>query len=387
MLIIQTTTFGARGGIPAYNRLVCRALNELGDSTDASERRILIATDGPDEIAQAHPELIKLSLEAFSGNRVALIRRALGIALKQRIDLALIGHVNYAPIGLMLKLLQPGTRYGIILYGIEAWKRLTPVKRYALRKADFVIAISETTKKAAVAANRLDASRTCLLPNALLWADEEPTAEESVGNGTRLLSVCRLEKSEQYKGVDLVIRALPKVRSRIPDVSYLVVGSGSDLARHKELAAKVGVADLVTFAGTVNDEVLRSSYRDCDIFLMPSDAEGFGFVFLEAMHYAKAVIAVKSGATPEVVRDGETGVLVDYGNVDQLANAITSLSLDAGLRRRLGIAGQQRLRNNFSFDQFKRRLNEIVMSELTATVTDKVQGRLRTYLSRPGSFS
>jgi phosphatidylinositol alpha-1,6-mannosyltransferase len=383
ILTLQTTTFAAHGGIPVYNRLVCRALNESGGGLRACEKRILIGRDRPADVANGARALKNVSFEAFGGNRRALMWRTLGLALHQSIGLALIGHVNYAPFGLMLKRFQPQARYGVILYGIDAWQRLSLAKRRAMQKADFLIAISETTKKNAVAANELDESRVHVLPNALEWIAENSAAAFSSVSGKRLLSVCRLERNEQYKGIDTTLRALAEVAVTIPDVHYVVVGDGSDLTRHKELANELEVADRVEFTGSVSDAALRAYYRDSDIFIMPSAAEGFGFVYLEAMHYAKPIIAANSGATPEVVRDKETGVLVDYGNVEQLAGAITSLCLDADLRERLGAAGRDRLHENFTFDQFKEGFDRIISGELGMTAAGmQAHGQPRGYFSR-----
>ncbi|MFS8085362.1 MAG: glycosyltransferase family 4 protein [Acidobacteriota bacterium] len=381
ILALQTTTFAAHGGIPVYNRLVCRALNESGGNLRACGKLILIGQDRPADVANGGRVLKNISFEAFSGNRRALMWRTLGLALHESVDLALIGHVNYAPFGLMLKRFQPQARYGVVLYGIDAWRRLPPIRRRALQKADFLIAISETTKKNAVAANELDETRVHVLPNALEWPAESLGAVPSTGK--RLLSVCRLERSEQYKGVDTTLRAVARVAREIPDLHYVVVGDGSDLARHKELANELGIADRVEFTGSVSDEALRRHYRNCDVFIMPSEAEGFGFVFLEAMHYRKPIIAANSGATPEVVRNGETGLLVDYGNVDQLAAAITSLSLNADLRKRLGAAGQTRLQENFTFDRFRQRFSGIIGRELGVNAAGmKAQGQTRGFFSR-----
>jgi glycosyltransferase involved in cell wall biosynthesis len=381
ILVLQTTTFAVHGGIPAYNRLVCRMLNQLTGPLRSCDKRILIGQDRPKDVADEARDLKNVSFEAFSGNRQSLAWRTLGLTLHQQIDLALIGHVNYAPFGLMLKRLQPRARYGVILYGIDAWQRLAPIKRRALQKADFLISISETTKKNAVSTNDLDDTRVYVLPNALGWTANNSVSTPAV-NTKRLLSVCRLEQNEQYKGIDLVLRALPEVVSRIPEVSYVVVGDGSDLARHKKLASDLGVSEHVEFAGNVSEETLRAYYRDSDIFIMPSAAEGFGFVFLEAMYHAKPVVAANSGATPEVVRDGETGLLVDYGNVEQLGQAITSLCLDPELRKRLGAAGQRRLQTQFSFEQFRERFNGIISRELALPATPAAAHETRRYISR-----
>jgi phosphatidylinositol alpha-1,6-mannosyltransferase len=383
IIALQTTTFAAHGGIPVYNRLVCRTLNESGGGLRACEKRILIGRDRPTDVANGARSLKNISFEAFAGNRRALMWRTLGLALHESIDLALIGHVNYAPFGLMLKRFQPRSKYAVILYGIDAWERLSVPKRRALQKADFLIAISETTKRNAVATNQLDESRVHVLPNALEWADEQPASSLPPASGKRLLSVCRLERNEQYKGVDTTLRALGRVAPTIPGLRYVVVGDGSDLARHRGLANELGIADRVEFTGSVSDTTLRACYRDCDVFVLPSAAEGFGFVFLEAMHYAKPIIAANNGATPEVVRDKETGLLVEYGNVEQLANAITSLCGDANLRGRLGAAGRDRLHENFTFDQFRERFGKIISRELELkTAGMQAHGQPRDYFSR-----
>jgi glycosyltransferase involved in cell wall biosynthesis len=150
----------------------------------------------------------------------------------------------------------------------------------------------------------------------------------------------------------------------VPDVQYIIIGSGTDLERHKQLALEVGVADRVHFLGTVDDPTLRSCYQSCDVFVMPSAQEGFGFVYLEAMQYAKAVVAARSGGAPEVVEEQVTGRLVEYGNQDELAEALVELCLDSEKRVRLGAAGYQRLQEKFTFAHFKEKLVGILDAEL-----------------------
>jgi glycosyltransferase involved in cell wall biosynthesis len=82
------------------------------------------------------------------------------------------------------------------------------------------------------------------------------------------------------------------------------------------------------------------------------------------MHYGKAVIAANSRAVPEVVKHNQTGLLVEYGDSGQLAEAITALSLDRSLRERMGKAGRRRVREKFSFESFKQRLHELILQEL-----------------------
>jgi glycosyltransferase involved in cell wall biosynthesis len=134
----------------------------------------------------------------------------------------------------------------------------------------------------------------------------------------------------------------------------------------------MGVAACMHFPGFVSNEVLQKHYHECDLFVMPSAAEGFGFVFLEAMRYGKAIIAANSGGAPEVVTDGVTGTLVEYGNKAQLAQALINLCLDPNKCRRMGAAGRQRLQNNFTFRHFKEKLCEILTQELQSRCPAKI---------------
>src|SRR5260370_41805909 len=88
ILALQTTTFSAHGGIPAYNRMVCRALNGL-DAVAVEERRILIAMDRRTDLAAAADEVANLTLESFDGRGASFLRRVVGRALRERINLAL----------------------------------------------------------------------------------------------------------------------------------------------------------------------------------------------------------------------------------------------------------------------------------------------------------
>lgn len=370
IIAIQSTTFGAFGGIPSYNRLICRALNELPESEPPI---VLIATDSASDIAEPGLCFPKVQLNAFNKNRVALTRGFFSLAFSHDVDLILVGHVNYAPLAWMVKRLRPRVRYGVLLYGIEAWKPLSKVRRRAVQKADFLISISDFTRQKAVEANKLDPTQVHVLPNALHCLPAEPLQMGAHKSSleVNLLSVCRLDQSEQYKGVDRVIECLPALAKRIPAVRYIVIGAGSDLERHRALAKNRGVSNLVQFLGFVSDEELCARYRDCDVFVMPSAGEGFGFVFLEAMKYGKPIVAARSGGVPEVVRDGVNGKLVEYGDRQQLLESLLELCLNRDLRQSLGQAGYQRLHENYTFEHFNQKFAEIIQLESPAQAAAK----------------
>ena len=182
-------------------------------------------------------------------------------------------------------------------------------------------------------------------------------------NGHRvLLTVARLQRR---KGHDTVIKALPTVQAVIPDVRYLIVGSGEEETALRALAAGQSVAGLVEFVGQVPSDSLPDYYRACDVFILANreeahqDIEGFGIVFLEANAASKPVVAGRSGGTSEAVVDGETGVLVDAEDSGTVANAIVSLLSNPERSLRMGVRGRARVVERFGWDAIAERTRRV----------------------------
>jgi phosphatidylinositol alpha-1,6-mannosyltransferase len=148
------------------------------------------------------------------------------------------------------------------------------------------------------------------------------------------------------KGQDHLIESLPIIRKSIPDVHLLLVGEGSYRKTLEKLAIEHGVAELVTFVGRVPYIQLPDYFRSGDIFAMPSrsrfaglEVEGLGIVYLEASGCGLPVIAGNSGGAPDAVVDGVTGILVDGGNINEIAAAIVRVLIDPIKMRAMGAAG------------------------------------------------
>ncbi len=218
-----------------------------------------------------------------------------------------------------------------------------------------MLAISEYTKDQVVKHAGIAPEKIKLFPCALdpFWEVPEPGPTGERGPLV-MLSVTRMNKEDDYKGIDNVIKSLPAIVEQVGSVEYRIVGQGDDVPRLRELAVELEVERYVTFLGELSNDELREQYKDCSVFVMPSSREGFGIVFLEAMAYGKPVVGGNHGGTPSVVNDGETGLLVESSDADGIARAITKLLSDGGLRDRLGRAGRERLLNEFTFERFER---------------------------------
>ncbi|MFZ5918250.1 MAG: glycosyltransferase family 4 protein [Chloroflexota bacterium] len=237
----------------------------------------------------------------------------------------------------------------------------------ALWRASAVITVSDFTRRE-LGRLGLDPQQVTLIPPGIeleRFAQPAPLpALESRPASWTLLTVARLV---WRKGQDTVIRALPRILERVPQAHYLIVGSGPDTDGLRALAADLGVSGHVTFAGRVSDADLPAYYRACDAFVMPtrpshdgSEVEGFGIVYLEAAAAGKPVIGGRAGGVADAVLDGQTGLLVDPSSVDQVAEAVLSLALNPALARRLGEAGRERVRREFSAETFAARVSGVL---------------------------
>ena len=155
--------------------------------------------------------------------------------------------------------------------------------------------------------------------------------------------VCRLV---EQKGVPYALEALRRVRADFPGAHLVILGDGEKAAELRRLASALGIADRVHWLGWRADAAdLMAAF---DVLLAPSLWEGFGLVLLEAMSRRVPVIASRVSAIPEVVLDGESGILFEPRDVDALTKAIARLLSDRALRKYMGLLGAARLEERFS---------------------------------------
>ncbi len=167
----------------------------------------------------------------------------------------------------------------------------------------------------------------------------EPDGEPApYAHGTpRLLCVGRLIP---IKGHIVLLRAFAAARRTVPGLELDIAGRGPLEPALRALARELDVADAVRFLGHITP--IQSAIERATVVVVPSMGEGFGMVALEAMERARPVIAAEIGGLGEIVRDGETGLLVPAGEAEPLADAIGRLAGDPELARRMGEAGRRR---------------------------------------------
>lgn len=245
-------------------------------------------------------------------------------ARRFRPDAVISGHIVTAPAAWTISRAL-GARAIQYLYADEV--RAAPrLCRFALRHASAVVVIS---RHADALARRFGAERSRIHhipPGVDLPGDTSP-AERA--DRPTLLTVARLD--DEYKGHDVVLRALPLIRREIPDVRWVVLGDGSLRPRLERQTAAAGVADSARFLGAVSDAERDRWYRSAHVFVMPSrlppqgGGEGFGIVYLEAGARELPVVGGNVGGALDAVVDGETGLLVDPADPAAVARAAVEL--------------------------------------------------------------
>lgn len=324
-LLICPDLFNAEGGIARIMRQYLRALCDLAAPSDAVECVAMMDSgDTSGRIAvllggrKARVENCERSRFGFLF--VVLVR---GFSC-QRI---VCGHLHQLLIARMAKIFNPRLEYLLVAHGIEVWRPYTLLERAALRGAHRILCVSEYTRRQML---RFDPSlapdKLLVVPNTFdpgFRPARSGTSPAQVAH-PRILIVSRLSTIDPYKGVDLMIEAMPAILRQFPGAQLRIVGGGDARPRLEALAAERVAAAAVTFLGPVDDATLRAEYEACDLFALPSRKEGFGLVYLEAMSYGKPCLAARAGGAPEVV-DDDVGAVVEYGNTEQIALAVTDL--------------------------------------------------------------
>ena len=209
---------------------------------------------------------------------------------------------------------------------------------------------------------KFNSATTILVPHGLRSTEYMQTVNRHMG--VEVLFVGRLEPR---KGIDVLLSALPNILNESRDIRFRIIGdntlpmaSGLTFEEQFRLEHKgEDWFDRVRFEGKVTQDILENAYRSCDIFVAPSRFESFGLIFLEAMREGKPVIGCSVGGIPEVVSDGINGLLVEPGNIKQLADAILTLSRNAETRHQFGEAGRRLFKEKFTADRMAKESEEL----------------------------
>jgi len=312
----------------------------------------LVSGDGEDEQGVTYTRLLSRFLWPRWLRGVFAILKS--IKKEGPFDVIVISHV--LPVGLMVlcaSLLSSHVpRLVTICHGLDiatprasAWKRFLVTR--VLRKSELVICNSEYTKSILQAYGISDEKVVVVYPS-LLALPEQVSFERGVP--LMLLTIARLIPR---KGIDSVLLALPAVVKQVPQVKYVIAGSGPDLLRLKKLAFSLGMDRYVWFAQEVDVNRKDSLLRSAHVFVMPArsqqgDVEGFGMVFLEAAAYGVPSVTSTEGGVVEAVEHEQSGVHVDSTNIERLSHVLITLLEQQEMRVAMGKYARERVEQKFT---------------------------------------
>jgi phosphatidyl-myo-inositol dimannoside synthase len=356
LLLSQTFT---DGGIQRFNRTLIAASAATAPRVD-----VLTLRDSPQDVPARLDGIGTLT--GFGNDRARFTAAVFRAMLSGRYRLLVVGHVNMLVMAVALsRLVRRRPRLWMIAHGVEVWRRITPARAAAMRRLDLCLSVSRYTRDSILAqVPELPAARATIFPNALgeTWSSEDaPGTDLALDLPQRfVLSVGRLEVPDRTKGIIATIESLAMTHD--DDLHLVVAGSGSDLPFLRRVAARAGVARRVLFLGRVSDAALRELYARCLAFVLPSGQEGFGIVYLEAAFYGAPVLGARAKGVTDVIEDGETGLMVEYGDRVALTRALDRLATDELLRARLRARARAQVTNGppFTFSAYRDRWRRLL---------------------------
>lgn len=271
------------------------------------------------------------------------------------------------PAWLMRRPVIISSRHNDDAFRLKSYQRV--LNRWLWRMTDAGIAISEAVRRFSIDVEGVPEDR---IQTIYYGYDPEPCDPVALRREVRaelgippeqvvIGMVCRLI---EQKGIPHGIRAFHKIAGHFPEAQLVIAGEGNLRQSLEAEARALKLEDRVRFLGWRADGArVMAAY---DIFLMPSLWEGFGLVMLEAMGHSLPIIGSAVSAIPEVVVNGETGLLVPPRDEVGLADALALLLRDAPLRKHMGLMGQERLETRFSVDK---------MVEETAALYERLLNR------------
>ncbi len=358
VMLLTLRTFSLTGGIEKVSKVAGKALHDICEM-EGHDLSVYSMYDASSDINEKY--FPKEDFTGFGIRRLRFTQKAIMSGIKN--DVIILSHLNLLPVGYLVKLFSPRTKLVLIVHGIEAWKVFKGVRKKMLFSCDRILSVSQYTKEVITRLNHFPAEKIRVLNNCLDPYLEAPLEKKKDPNLLKkyglkedhivLLTLTRLASSERYKGYDIVIESLKDLRIQNPSLKYLIIGKHDkeEKQRLDKLIQKAGLQSHVIFTGFVDDAELAEHFNLADIYIMPSEKEGFGIVFIEAMYYNKPVIAGNKDGSVDALLNGKLGLLVNPSSKQEVSSAIESIISD----KCRYIPDRQVLMNHFSFEVYRRK--------------------------------
>jgi glycosyltransferase involved in cell wall biosynthesis len=286
-----------------------------------------------------------------------------GLAMMKRLQLPLVATIHH-PISI-----DRAADFKLARSMSERWRRqwfysfYVPMQSFVARRVDRVITVSECSARAIERLIGVPSDRIRVVYNGVdtnvfrnhNGIPKEPNSLIFVGN-----------TEDRKKGIIHLLQAVRLIKDECAVKLTIIDGGAPQTTYAPALVREYGLHDHVTIVRRLSGADLVRRYSAAQVAAVPSLFEGFGFPAAEAMACELPVITTKAGALPELVADGDNGILVEPGDVPALAAAIKRLLTDVELRQRMGSAGREAAENKFNWQEAARRTLEVYQQALAS---------------------
>ena len=331
---------------------------------------------------EAEPYLIS-RIPPQKGNGLSslfMLARIVSLAARHRFDLILCGVAFPSAVLVYVATFVTRIPYAVYSYGedvtmVQGASRKTALLTNALRSARRIMTISRFTQ-GEIERLGISSEKIALIPpgiDPLLYEQTPARTVEALRSRLGLQNkriILTLARLTPRKGHDMILRALPDLCDKMPDLHYLIVGKG-DPADLLALAEAEGIADRVTIIPFVEDFELPALYHLCELYAMVSrwdpvlkEVEGFGICFLEAAACGKPCVAGSAGGSQDAVEEGVTALVVDPTSLTEIKDALQILLTDPDQAAAMGEAGRRRVRDSFDRDALLQKVEHVLISSL-----------------------
>ena len=220
------------------------------------------------------------------------------------------------------------------------WQTASPSRKAAmlgvLGDADAIVVLGQFWQQFLVEHLHQPASKIHIVANGV----PDPGAKPVPANAPQNLNILFAGQVGERKGVGDLLQALGRPNLRELEW-HLTIAGGGEIDTYRQLAQQLGIAERVTFLGWVDLDQVSRQMRTADIFVLPSYQEGLPMAIIEAMANALPVVSTPVGSIPDMIRDGETGLLVPAGDPAALSGALFGLLQSPKARAKIGAAARQ----------------------------------------------
>jgi glycosyltransferase involved in cell wall biosynthesis len=314
-------------------------------SISLTKKKIFIT---PSLISALKKNVRSFDIVHIHGNRTTLNPIFYHFLKKGSVPYVLQSHGGLPSIGLSKNLYD-------LFFGYKLLNDAAKVIALSKVEAEQYTSIGVPDEKVTIIPNGIDLSEYAELPPKGAFKKKFNISEDR----KIILYLGRIHK---IKGIDFLIRACAYLKNKMNFKDAVLVIAGPDdgyLSEIKYLAQASGVSNSILFAGPLYGEDKLAAYVDSEVYVLPSRYETFPMTILEAYACGKPIVASRVGGLKDLVKDGETGLLFEPGNVEQLAKSIFNLLNGNDAAKEMGLKGKNFVRENFTIEKVVERLEKV----------------------------